>query len=272
MRKKIFLSILICLFAAGSVQAQGYGVGTPVEAKNMVVQAIAYLKANGEEKTLQEFDKPNGKFQWRDLYVFAYDPNGVMKGHPNPKLIGRNLYLFALAATNGTMEKVSSYAIRACGGKTTWLPLIIYILVSILTTIGPGNIAATALMAPVAMAIATRVGMPAFLMTLLVVGAANGAAFSPFAPTGIISNGIIAKIAPQLPAIQEAWTLDGLAWKIHFNSEYCQGIVNLGGFLLMGGWAWIMKQRVRQSTLTNWPRSPNPSPRSSGTPSSPSSS
>ena len=44
-------------------------------------------------------------------------------------------------------------------------------------------------------AIATRVGMPAFLMTLLVVGASNGAAFSPFAPTGIISNGIIAKMA-----------------------------------------------------------------------------
>ena len=53
-------------------------------------------------------------------------------------------------------------------------------------------------MAPVAMAIAGRVKMPAFLMTLLVVGACNAAAFSPFAPTGIISNGIIAKVAPDL--------------------------------------------------------------------------
>jgi len=85
-------------------------------------------------------------------------------------------FLFALASTNGTMEKISSYAIRVCGGKTAWLPLIVYILVTVLTTIGPGNIAATALMAPIAMAIATRVNMPAFLMTLLVVGAANGAA------------------------------------------------------------------------------------------------
>lgn len=167
-------------------------------------------------------------------------------------------FLFALASTNGTMEKVSSYAIRACGGKTAWLPLIIYILVSILTTIGPGNIAATALMAPVAMAIATRVGMPAFLMTLLVVGAANGAAFSPFAPTGIISNGIIAKIAPQLPAIQEAWTLDGLAWKIHFNSEYCQGIINIGGFLVMGGWAWIAKQHGQAINIDELAPKPEP--------------
>jgi di/tricarboxylate transporter len=167
-------------------------------------------------------------------------------------------FLFALASTNGTMEKVSSYAIRACGGKTAWLPLIIYVLVSILTTIGPGNIAATALMAPVAMAIATRVGMPAFLMTLLVVGAANGAAFSPFAPTGIISNGIIAKIAPQLPAIQETWTLDGLAWKIHFNSTYCQGIVNIGGFLVMGGWAWIAKQHGQAINIDELAPKPEP--------------
>jgi len=167
-------------------------------------------------------------------------------------------FLFSLASTNGTMEKVSSYAIRACGGKTALLPLIIYVLVSILTTIGPGNIAATALMAPVAMAIATRVGMPAFLMTLLVVGAANGAAFSPFAPTGIISNGIIAKIAPQLPAIQESWTLDGLAWKIHFNSMYCQGFVNIGGFLLMGGWAWMARQHGQAINIDELAPRPEP--------------
>jgi len=167
-------------------------------------------------------------------------------------------FLFALATTNGTMEKVSSYAIRACGGKTALLPLIVYILVSVLTTIGPGNIAATALMAPIAMAIATRVGMPAFLMTLLVVGAANGAAFSPFAPTGIISNGIIAKMAPQLPAIQEEWTLNGLAWKIHFNSMYCQGIINVGGFMLMGGWAWIARQRGQAIDIDELAPRPGP--------------
>lgn len=167
-------------------------------------------------------------------------------------------FLFALASTNGTMEKVSSRAIRACGGKTAWLPLIIYILVSVLTTIGPGNIAATALMAPIAMAIATRIGMSAFLMTLLVVGAANGAAFSPFAPTGIVSNGIIAKIAPQLPAIQQTWSLEALAWKIHFNSIVCQGIVNIGGFLLMGGWVWITDQRGRAIDIEELAPKPEP--------------
>jgi di/tricarboxylate transporter len=152
-------------------------------------------------------------------------------------------FLFALASTNGTMEKLAAYSLRACGGQTAWLPLIIYLLVTILTTIGPGNIAATALITPIAMAIAARVGLSAFLMTLLVVGASNGAAFSPFAPTGIISNGLIAKMAPQLPSIQESWSLNQLAWKIAFNSEYCQGIINIGGFMVMGGWSWIRTKR-----------------------------
>jgi len=152
-------------------------------------------------------------------------------------------FLFALASTNGTIEKLAAYSLRACGGQTAWLPLIIYLLVTILTTIGPGNIAATALITPIAMTIAARVGLSAFLMTLLVVGASNGAAFSPFAPTGIISNGLIAKMAPQLPSIQETWSLNHLAWKIAFNSEYCQGIINIGGFMVMGGWSWIRKKR-----------------------------
>ena len=152
-------------------------------------------------------------------------------------------FLFGMAQTNGTMEKLTAYSVRLCKGNTAIVPLIVFLLTTFITTIGPGNIAGTALMAPVAMAIATRVGMSAFLMTLIVVGAANGAALSPFAPTGIISNGIIAKISPQLPEITRQMSLDALAWKIHFNSEVAQGVVNIGGFFLLGGWAWIQKQR-----------------------------
>ena len=150
-------------------------------------------------------------------------------------------FLFGMAQTNGTMEKLTAYSIRACKGNTSLVPIIIYILATFITTIGPGNIAGCALMAPVAMAIASKVKMPAFLMTLLVVGACNGAAFSPFAPTGIISNGIIAKCAPELGI--PADYLNTLAWKIHFNSTIAQGFVNIGGFFVMGGLKWIREQK-----------------------------
>ena len=150
-------------------------------------------------------------------------------------------FLFGMAQTNGTMEKLTAYSIRACKGNTALVPLIIYILCTFVTTIGPGNIAGCALMAPVSMAIASKVKMPAFLMTLLVVGACNGAAFSPFAPTGIISNGLIAKMAGELGLSSDY--LNTLAWKIHFNSELAQGFVNIGGFFVMGGLKWMREQK-----------------------------
>ena len=165
-------------------------------------------------------------------------------------------FLFGMAQTNGTMEKLTSYAVRLAKGNAAVIPLIVYLLTTFIVTIGPGNIAGVALMAPVAMAIATRVRLSAFLMTLLVVGAANGAAFSPFAPTGIISNGIIAKMAPQLGLA--AGTLSGLAWKIHINSELAQGLVNIGGFFLMGGWAWIRHQRGAKLDIDEIAPKPEP--------------
>ena len=90
MYKKIMISILICFFAV----AGGYAAekGTSKEAKKMVEQAAAYLKANGKEKALQEFNKANGKFVKGELYVFAYDMNGVMVAQPmNPESVGKNL-------------------------------------------------------------------------------------------------------------------------------------------------------------------------------------
>jgi signal transduction histidine kinase len=90
MFKNFMISILICLFAFGSVYAAEKG--TPEEAKKLVEQAVAFVKANGQEKALKEFNKPKGKFVKGEMYVFAYDLNAVMVAHPvNPKLIGKNL-------------------------------------------------------------------------------------------------------------------------------------------------------------------------------------
>lgn len=168
-------------------------------------------------------------------------------------------FLFGIATTNGTMEKFTSNAIRLAGGNTALIPLILFVLITAITTIGPGNIATVTLMAPVAMAIANRIGMSAFLMTLLVVGAANGAAFSPIAPSGIISSFFLTKMAPQLDIMgQHLGNLDSLAWKIHLNSEMAQLAGNIGGFFLLGGWAWVRTQS--NSTLSIDAIAPKPEP------------
>jgi len=48
MFRKVMISIFICLFA----MSWGYAAqkATPEEAKKMVEQAVAYVKANGQEK------------------------------------------------------------------------------------------------------------------------------------------------------------------------------------------------------------------------------
>jgi len=90
MFKKSMILVLICLFAMAAVYAAEKA--TPEEAKKMVEQAVAYLKANGKGKALQEFNKADGKFVKGELYVFAYDMNGVIVAQPmNPQNVGKNL-------------------------------------------------------------------------------------------------------------------------------------------------------------------------------------
>ena len=69
-----------------------------------------------------------------------------------------------------------------------------FVLGAALASMGPGNIATAALLAPMAMATAGRAGIPLFLMAIMVGNGANAGALSPFAPTGIIVNGIMARI------------------------------------------------------------------------------
>ena len=62
------------------------------DAKTLVKRAAAYVQYQGKEKALAEINTPNGMFDKGELYVFAYDLQGVMLAHPkNPALIGQNL-------------------------------------------------------------------------------------------------------------------------------------------------------------------------------------
>jgi cytochrome c len=69
-----------------------WAAGTPEDAKALVEQAVAFYKANGKEKALAEFSKPDGKFVKDDLYIFAFDPQGTTIAHGgDAKLIGKDL-------------------------------------------------------------------------------------------------------------------------------------------------------------------------------------
>lgn len=87
---KWFFAISMAGFmAAGAAQAAEQG--TAAEAEAMVKKAVAFLKANGNDKAYEEIT--NGKqFKDRDLYIFAYDFAGKNLAHgANPKLVGKDL-------------------------------------------------------------------------------------------------------------------------------------------------------------------------------------
>ena len=138
-------------------------------------------------------------------------------------LLGVTL-LFSQARVNGTLDRIAAVAMQCARGRAGLIPIIFFFLALVLASIGPGNIAATALLAPLAMAAAGRAGVPAFLMAIMVCSGANAGALSPFAPTGIIANGLMANIG-----------LEGAQWRTYSNALIAQSLVGFGGFFLLGG-------------------------------------
>ena len=65
----------------------------------------------------------------------------------------------------------------------------------------PGNVSTAALLGPMAMAVAGRAAIPAFLMIIMVGNGAQAGALSPFAPTGVIVNGLMEKIGLAGPRV-----------------------------------------------------------------------
>lgn len=108
-------------------------------------------------------------------------------------LVGITLF-FGIASTNGSLSKLTDSLISKVGGKTKLLPISIFLLTFILSAIGPGNIAATLLIAPVAMQLSAKSKINPLLMAIMVATGANAGAFSPVAPTGVVSTGLIHKI------------------------------------------------------------------------------
>ena len=86
---KFVLMLLVSVFA-WSVSSTCFA-DSPEQAMGLVKKAVAFYKANGLEKALDEFSNPKGQFKEGEVYIFAYDLTGTMLAHPNPALIGHNL-------------------------------------------------------------------------------------------------------------------------------------------------------------------------------------
>jgi len=146
-------------------------------------------------------------------------------------LVGLTL-LFSMAQVNGTLDRITYKAVRRAAGSPGMIPFVFFILSNILASVGPGHIAATALMAPLAMAAAGRYGIPAFLMAIMVANGASSGSLSPIAPTGVVVEGIIMDKIPSLGDVR---------WQIYMNNLVGHVLIAWSGYLLLGGWKLLRK-------------------------------
>ena len=147
-------------------------------------------------------------------------------------LIGVTL-LFGMANENGTLGRVAARAVRACKGSAGVIPIMFFVIAVTLSSIGPGNIATTAIMAPMAMAVAMRAAIPPFLMALMVGNGAQAGALSRFAPTGIIVN-----------TNMEAIGLGGHETQTYLNNLLAHIVVTFAAYFLFGGWKLFTRKRA----------------------------
>ncbi len=92
MHRKLMVAALSAAAMIVSLAAFAQGqFGTSAEAKAMLEKAVAELKAN-EAAALAKFNKGEGGFKDRDLYVFCYEMStGKFTAHVNQSLLGTDV-------------------------------------------------------------------------------------------------------------------------------------------------------------------------------------
>src|SRR5687767_11924446 len=153
-------------------------------------------------------------------------PDEVVKSFPAllfVTLAGVTL-LFAIAESNGTLERLAAAALRLARGDARVLPILLFFIACAVSTVGPGAIASVALVAPMAMAVARRAGTTPFLTALAVTNGANAGNLSPVSAVGVIANTKMAEAG--LGGHQLA------VWAANFAAHILVGAV---AYFLLGG-------------------------------------
>jgi Na+/H+ antiporter NhaD/arsenite permease-like protein len=138
--------------------------------------------------------------------------------------------VFGVAQQNGTLQVLTERIIHVVRGKVILLPLIYFGLGFLVAAVGPGNIAAVAVLAPIVMNLSKRYGLSPLLTAIMLCTGANAGAFSPFAPTGIVAIGLMEKIGLS----------HDLIWIVFGTAAILQAMSALGAYLIF---LWRAKRR-----------------------------
>ena len=158
----------------------------------------------------------------------------LIKGYPTNlllMLVGVT-FLFGIAQSNGTLDKITMYSVKMVKGKVALLPIVLFFLAFVLSSMGPGQIAIAALLAAPVMVLAADSGIPPLLMALVVGNGAQAGAMSPLAPNGIVGNSVLADMG-----------ITGMGMTLWMNMLIVHVVVAAAAYVLYGGLKlWKVKE------------------------------
>jgi len=174
--------------------------------------------------------------------AFSFVVGGLIGHVPTAKIIAGfplslfmtlagTTYLFGIAIANGTIEKFTRYAVKAVRGSVAVLPIVLFFVAFILSALGPGHTAILALISAPCLLLAEEVGIPVFVMAMMIGNGAQAAAMSPITPAGVIANSLAAKIG-----------YVGVTWHLFWNTFLGHAVVGFAAYCLFGGLKLWKKQ------------------------------
>ena len=95
-------------------------------------------------------------------------------------------YLFAIASSNGTVERIVEGATRLFGSRRALVPWIVFVVASLPALAGALGSAGVALLAPISLRLARRYDIDRRMIGLMVVHGAGAGNFSPLNVLGVI--------------------------------------------------------------------------------------
>jgi di/tricarboxylate transporter len=143
-------------------------------------------------------------------------------------------FFFTALNSNGLLDTLLQKIIVRFEKKPRAIPLLLFVLVALITAAGMGNIAAIALIAPLALPLSDKLGFSKTLMSILIVGAANAASFSPLTLPGIFIHQFVLKSS----VLSKAINPDLLQWIIFGSVFLAISAATAVGFFILGGFRW----------------------------------
>lgn len=173
-------------------------------------------------------------------YLGGMKVDDILRGYPTSLFImlAGTTFLFAIAQTNGTLEKVTKYVIKGIKGNVVLLPILLFFIALVIGAAGPGPTVTAALMAPTVMLLAKELEMSPLLLAIMAGNGGHAGGMSPIAIGGIITTGLTAKLG-----------LTDVSVVIWLNNVLVHFATSIIAFFVFGGMKLLRGQSSAESSV-----------------------